>query len=258
MNGEGLGPQAASLLREAHRDVPSHARRAEMWQGIETGVVGTAAVAGTFKALSGLTKVLVGVIIGGALVAGLTASLLPPKLNDDISTIGNPSRPVMVERDVPLAPAVDVGSGETTEVADLEIGNEGSGDPLVVTNLSNNGVSGGHHNTALRNGAGRGPNRSGNSNAGTNANVNGAPTTHEDPMMRESRLVAEARGALLRGDPNKALKIVKLARSTPNPGLEPEELALQARALRELGAKAEADAVEKELARRFPENSLGR
>ncbi len=269
MNGEGLGPQATSLLREAHRDVPSHSRRTEMWQGVEAGVVGTAAAAGTFKALSGLTKVLLGVVIGGALVAGLTATLLPPKLNDDLSMIDHPSRPVMVVREVLLAPAVTLGTGTTTDT-DLELGNDENVDSLVGsagvdgvrTNPSNHGSAGGvgsgHHTTVNANGAGGSTNlnRSGNPNA--SGNVNAAPNAHEDPLVREARLVAEARGALLRGDPSQALNILKVARSTPNPGMEPEELALQARALRELGSKAEADAVEKDLARRFPENSLSR
>jgi len=267
MTSEGLGPQATDLLREAHRDVPSHARRAQMWDGIEAGVVagGTVAAASSVKALSGLTKVLLGVVIGGALVAGLTASLLPPKLNDDLSMIGNPSRPVAVVRQVE-APSLGLGGGSAT-TTDLELAND---DPTHATaNGDSRSNGGGDIKTANGStdvhGAGLAKSNSatgtGSPNAnhtGTNATANGGGNTHEDPLVREARLVAEARGALLRGDPSQALKILRVARSTPNPGLEPEELALQARALRELGSNAEADAVEKDLARRFPENSLAR
>ena len=274
MTGDGLGPQATDLLREAHRDVPSHARRAQMWEGIEAGVVagGTVAAAGTVKALSGLTKVLLGAVIGGALVAGLTASLVPPKLNDDLSMVGSPSRPVIVVRKVVEAPSVTMG-GPAANGTDLEFGNDDLARASNADSLTNGGglapssngtgpgggslVHSNSPNGTESNGAS--VSRTSNANRGsTSVNGTGAPNAHEDPLVREARLVAEARGALLRGDPSQALKILKVARSTPNPGLEPEELSLQARALRELGASAEADAVEKDLALRFPENALGR
>jgi hypothetical protein len=266
MTGDGLGPQATDLLREAHRDVPSHARRAQMWEGIEAGVVagGTVAAAGTVKALSGLTKVLLGVVIGGALVAGLTASLVPPKLNDDLSMVGNPSQPVMVVRKVVEAPAVVMGGGLATTGTDLELGNDdlarsGNADSLANGNNGLASSSGGAPSKGALANSGSPTNGTHGANVNASRGTSGAnASAHEDPLVREARLVAEARGALLRGDPSQALKILKVARSTPNPGLEPEELALQARALRDLGANAEADAVEKDLARRFPENALGR
>lgn len=77
-------------------------------------------------------------------------------------------------------------------------------------------------------------------------------------LAEEARLVTEARAALVRGEPGTALA---LARSTHRLGaraLEPEELALEARALRALGRTDEALATELTLRRRFPSHTLSR
>ena len=79
-----------------------------------------------------------------------------------------------------------------------------------------------------------------------------------DSLDREATLVAEARGALVRGEPQAALGALRAARALPGSALEPEELALEVRALRALGKSEEASAVEDRLRTRFPDHALAR
>jgi hypothetical protein len=204
--------RATTLLREAHRDGPTHAQRTEIWKGVEAGIASSAVAAGGVKAMSGVSKLLL-----GALAGAVTATV--------VALIVARSQPA----EVALAPAVVVHTSTAPraippidqpviELADTP-------PPATV--------------------------------ARSMAPAKGVPaTTEDDALAHEARLVAEARGALKRGDADQALSIVRAARSAPNPALEPEELALEARALRDLGRPAEADTVAAELSRRFPENAL--
>jgi len=72
-------------------------------------------------------------------------------------------------------------------------------------------------------------------------------------LAEEARLVTEARGALVRGEPERALALLRSTRKLPLRVLEPEELRLEARALHALGRADEAVATELTLRRRFPE-----
>ena len=76
--------------------------------------------------------------------------------------------------------------------------------------------------------------------------------------MREASLVAEARSALARADAAGALRAVRLARQLPSHQLEPEELALEAQALRALGRASEATAADGALKARYPDHALAR
>jgi hypothetical protein len=80
----------------------------------------------------------------------------------------------------------------------------------------------------------------------------------EDALMRESALVAEARGAFMRRDYEKALAALHLTHGLVHRELEPEELSIEARALRAVGRDAEADAAEATLRSRFPDHALSR
>jgi hypothetical protein len=84
------------------------------------------------------------------------------------------------------------------------------------------------------------------------------PTTIDDPLMREAALVAEARSALVRGDPLGALRTIRATASGSQRELEPEELSIEARALRALGRGAEADTVDVALRTRYPDHALSR
>ncbi len=81
---------------------------------------------------------------------------------------------------------------------------------------------------------------------------------HPSGLAEEARLVTEARAALVRGDAAHALALVKSTRELPVRMLEPEELVVEARALRALGRSDEALAAELRLKRSFPEHALSR
>ena len=77
-------------------------------------------------------------------------------------------------------------------------------------------------------------------------------------LAEEARLVTEARTALVAGDSARALALVQATRKLGARALEPEELGLEARALRALGRADEAAATELVLRRRHPESALAR
>ena len=74
----------------------------------------------------------------------------------------------------------------------------------------------------------------------------------------EARLVSQARTALVGGDAERALVLVQATHRLRRRALEPEELGLEARALRALGRADEAAAIELGLKRRFPDHALAR
>jgi hypothetical protein len=93
------------------------------------------------------------------------------------------------------------------------------------------------------------------------AAASGAPCAPHDEassLLEEARLVTEARSALVRGNPDGALAFSRTTHTLPVRALEPEELALEARALRALGRTDEALATELTLRRRFPTHALAR
>lgn len=81
--------------------------------------------------------------------------------------------------------------------------------------------------------------------------------SERDRLAQEARMVSEARGALHRGDPEVALRIVRAARLQHGARLVPEELTVEALALRAMGDEAGAKRAEAELAGKFPEQDLG-
>lgn len=80
----------------------------------------------------------------------------------------------------------------------------------------------------------------------------------DSDLAEEARLVTEARRALVGGDPARALAMVQATRKLGSRSMEPEELGLEARALRALGRADEAAATELVLRRRFPDHALAR
>jgi len=83
-----------------------------------------------------------------------------------------------------------------------------------------------------------------------------ATLSEHDRLAREARMVSEARGALHRGEPETALRIVRAARSQAGARLVPEELTVEAQALRAMGDEAGAQRADAELAGKFPEQAL--
>ena len=80
----------------------------------------------------------------------------------------------------------------------------------------------------------------------------------ESDLAEEARLVTAARRALVAGDPARALSLVQTTRKLGARSLEPEELGLEARALRALGRADDAAATELVLKRRYPDSALAR
>jgi hypothetical protein len=80
--------------------------------------------------------------------------------------------------------------------------------------------------------------------------------TADDMLAREASLVAQAHAALLGGDAHGALRAVRAARMLPSRILGPEELSLEAQALRALGRDDQARDVDSALKRQFPESAL--
>jgi len=80
----------------------------------------------------------------------------------------------------------------------------------------------------------------------------------QDPLAREASLVADARAALARNAPQAALRIVRATRTIAPRQLIPEELSIQAQALRVLGRTQEAGAIEAVLRSRYPESAFAR
>jgi TolA-binding protein len=85
-----------------------------------------------------------------------------------------------------------------------------------------------------------------------------AASTPDDALAREAALVTQAREALGRGEPREALRAIHAARMLPSHQLGPEELAVEALALRALGKDDQAKDVDSILRKRFPESALAR
>jgi hypothetical protein len=85
-----------------------------------------------------------------------------------------------------------------------------------------------------------------------------APADVPSDLAEEARLLTAARSALVAGDAARALSLVQATRKLGARALEPEELGLEARALRALGRADDAAATELVLRRRYPESALAR
>lgn len=80
----------------------------------------------------------------------------------------------------------------------------------------------------------------------------------DDSLDHEGSLVREASRDLQTGDPTAALKVVMKARALEARQMEPEEMDVQAKALRALGRDSEALKVESQLRTMYPGQTLGR
>jgi hypothetical protein len=77
-------------------------------------------------------------------------------------------------------------------------------------------------------------------------------------LSMEASLITQARTALENGDALSALRKARAARSLPVRQLVPEELSVEAQALRALGRDAEANNVDQILRAQYPESALAR
>ena len=217
-----LSPRTKELLRAARADGPSAAARAKIWSGVGASGVGAAGAIGAAKGI--------GAASGGASKLLAMGALLGSTVTVGIAAmlfhVGGPT----------LRPDPNVGvqaDSEMAAIAPAARATVAMGLPSRPTSSAANG--------APKHAAG---------------NATGA--LREDALTREAELVTTARTLVMRGDPQGALGVLHTARTLPSRALEPEELSLEARALRALHQDAEAAAAEESLKARFPESALAR
>lgn len=223
-----LSPTTRALLRAAREDGPSAAGRAKIWTGVASGGLagGLAGGTGAGKAAAGAATAklfVMGALLGSAVTVGVAAMMLgvgTPHARPD-SSPGVRAETATEVRAAPgtLAPTVAATPAPGEDVTAL---------PLSAPHAEPARHAGGHARSI------------------------------EDSLNREAQLVAEARGAVVRGQPAAALSAIRAAQALPAHAMEPEELSLEVRALRELGRLNEANAVDAHLRARFPDHALAR
>ncbi len=229
MNDMRLSTSMKKLFAVAKVDAPSAAARTKVWSGV-SGAVGGAAAAGasgvaTSTVLTGgasAAKLLtIGTLFGGTVAVGLATALLQ---------FGPAPTPTT------LGPATSVpASAPATRSAGVE---------SIWTRIP-----------SPTSGAGRAEIPPATPRA---SSPHAKPAAHEDMLAREASLVAEARGALGRGDPRTALRAIRSARALPSRQLVPEELAVEEQSLRALGQSDEANGIDVQLRLQYPEAALAR
>jgi len=275
-----LSSSTRALLEAAKGDGPSAGTRAKIWNGVaSTASVGAAAAtssiaAGSTATASASKLLAMGALLGSVVSVGVTLVVL---------RVAGPLAPRAVV--APPPPAAQAISAVVPDVAPSPV--HGVAVPVArPSSLAEPALPGPAPLAAAVAPLGQAPSapatdavaRSG--PAGVPGMMNAPPTAvaatrsapkavvrhvpapieaaDEDPLMHEAALVAEARGSLVRGDPLGALRMAQAAGKLSSRGLEPEELSLQARALRALGRDTEADGVEADLRSRYPDHALSR
>jgi hypothetical protein len=207
-------------LRTARDDGPSPAARARIFGGITAATSGATALGITAKTAAGGTKLLVmGALFGSIVTVGVAAFVVGFRTPR-----------------APLAPEPSFAMHADPEIAPVAPAAPAMGAPVVTDPEPAAAVS---------------PSR-------RSATRNHAAGVATDTLTREATLVSEARGALVRGQPETALGALRATELLPSRAMEPEELSLEARALRALGREPEAQFVEGQLRARFPDNALAR
>ena len=249
-----------AMIAAARADGPSTAARANVWTGVST-MVGEAAVASgaggaAATGSAGAAKMLVlGTLLGGTVTIGVGVAML---------FIGRAPSP---------APTMSVAApapGEGAELAALSMPAltpvpaldravaEASANPApalgrTVVAASVNPPA---HAFVIASPARLAGFETGKRPAPAHASL--PPVADSDSLAREASSLAEARRALARRDALSALQIVRDLHALPDRQLIPEELAVEAQALRGLGLDDEASQVETHLRVRFPDSVLGR
>lgn len=243
-----------ALIEAAKADAPSAAARANVWAGVST-VVGEAAsvasgVAGGGAATGsvGAAKMLVlGTLLGGSVTVGVGAAVLfvghAPVLGPTVSAAAPAPAPAAQLAALSHPAALNRGFREANSPPGTAavVAGHGAAHALEPSRRSS---------TTRLAPAGLATSRS---------RIDGLSHGGEsDTLAREASALAEARGALARRDALAALQIVRSLRALPGRQLVPEELAVEAQALRGLGLNEDANAVETRLRARFPDSVLGR
>jgi hypothetical protein len=217
-----LSPSTRALLRSARDDAPSAASRARILGGVASATSATA-LGVAAKTAGGTKLLLTGALFGSIVTVGVAAFVLGAGVAPHFS------------HGPPLSPDPSFAMHADPELA-----------PVAPAAMSAMPARVAEEPEAIRPSA---PAR----HAGTRVHPSVAP---DDSLAREGALVREARGALVRGQAETALGALRATELLPSRALEPEELSLEARALRALGRDPEAAFVENQLRARFPDNAL--
>ncbi len=214
------------LFDMARTDGPSETARDSMWTGIQTATLGAAGAPSALATIKGAgilsSKLALGIALGASMTVGVAATVF---------AITRPNAPTH---------SASVASPRTLDRDELAQDRpvEAVRPPVVITGHVGDTVE-------LKDE----PQRS------EREHVAIAPLSEHDRLAREARMVSEARGALHRGDAEQALHIVRAARATTGARMVPEELTVEAQALRALGDEDGAKRIDAELAGKFPEQA---
>ncbi len=268
----GWTPLAKSLLESAKNETPSAAAKAKVWSGVAasfaaggaaTGAVASvapAAAGGGIAAVASAKMLVLGALLGSAVTLGIAATTfylrvqpLPPlapavamaPMALRAAQDGDPSSLAISPPPQTSAPTSPLASADAT-VAPVAL----VAAPVAVRAVVKPTVA-----TVAR-GARSARSATGAAKQASTASV--PADDGEDALMREASLVAEARSALRRGDPSAALSAIRAARKLPSHQLVPEEMALEAQALRGLGRGTEANGVGNALRDQYPDHALAR
>ena len=216
------------LFEAAKLDGPSEGARDAMWASIQGATVGGVGTAAAMKA-TGLasSKLALGIALGATLTVGIAATVValtrPATMMTPRSSERTAPRALEhVTRNVD-APAPVIVTGHAVVQPAPQMSVDLDQKPAQATTQTRTGT------TTL---------------------------SEHDRLAREARMVSEARGALHRGEPEAALRIVRAARSQAGARMIPEELTVEAQALRAMGDEAGAQRAEADLAGKFPEQAI--
>lgn len=247
-----------TLIEAAKADAPNAAAKAKVWAGVSSAIGGAASMSGGGAAGSiGAVKMLMlGTLLGGAVTVGIGAAML---------VIGG-ARPVDGTTGVAApAPATAPAPAERLSLSRASPAAYSSGilgsavNPLPVAIAVALPVIASPAPVVEA----RRPSAARSASAVTQTATSGLPplpprSGQDDALAREASLLASARNALARHDALTALQIVRGLSALPTRQLAPEELAVEAQALRGLGLADQAEAVDATLRAQFPDSVLGR
>jgi hypothetical protein len=222
--------RARELFAAAKVDGPSDGARDAMWAGIQTATVGGASLVAVKGAGIASSKLALGIALGATLTVGVAATVLAIGRSTSAPHTGH------VAAVAPRALEHPSMVGEAAPQPTVITGHVAAQQSVATTTATPAPVELDSTATPVR----------------------ASPTalSEHDRLAREARMVSEARGALHRGEPETALKIVRAARTQRGARLVPEELTVEAQALRAMGDEPGAQRAEAELAGKFPEQSL--
>jgi len=268
MSGDRLTSAMATqaLLKTARNDGPSAAARAKVWSSVSAAVggaagaavagAGTSGVAASAVGTSAAKMLVAGTLLGGAVTVGLAAMLL----HFGPSPAATPH----------LAAAAATAAPEPASTLALPPVDDSFAGVIAVGAAGLNWVPGGPAaaptaapRATAAHPVSRPSHAVGASSPHPTAHATAHPTalrpaTGDDSLTREASLVAEARAALAAGNPQEALRLVRSARSMRAPQLVPEELTVEAQALRALGKADDAQGVDATLHSQYPDSALAR